>query len=88
MEEADDGALLVERREIIDDWRRIRNEWIVIREGRATMFRFQHTLYSARELDDRLVSAGFDTVDVYGDLSGGPYGPGADRLIVVARKRS
>ena len=37
-----DGAILVERHAIFDDWSRIRNEWILIRGGRATTFEFHH----------------------------------------------
>jgi hypothetical protein len=37
-----DGTLLVERHEIFDDWTRVRNEWLLIRNGRAKSFKF-HT---------------------------------------------
>ena len=48
-QELPDGSLLVQRHEIVDDWSRIRNEWIVVREGKAEIFRFQHMVYSAQE---------------------------------------
>jgi SAM-dependent methyltransferase len=82
----DDGTVLVERHEIFDDWTRIRNEWIILRGGRARRFRFHHTVYSGQELRDRLERAGFARVRLYGSLAGAPYGPGAQRLIAVARK--
>lgn len=81
-----DGTLLVERREIFDDWTRIRCEWILLRKGRARTHRFHHTIYSGQELRDRLEQAGFSEVRLYGDLDGAPYGPNAQRLIAVARK--
>jgi hypothetical protein len=81
-----DGSLLVERREIFDDWSRIRNEWILIKEGQATAFKFHSTIYSAQELKDRFHQIGFRQVTVYGDLDGNEYGPQALRLIAVARK--
>lgn len=83
VDEATDGALLVQRREIFDDWGRIRNEWTVLRDGEARSFRFHHTLYSARELKDRIVAAGFADVLAFGDLDGHAYGPGSERLVVV-----
>ena len=82
--EAADGGLLVQRHEIADDWSRVRNEWIVIRNERATSFRFHHTLYSARELKDRVIDAGFRDVQAFGSLDGHAYGPASERLIVVA----
>jgi SAM-dependent methyltransferase len=79
-------GLLVQRHEIFDDWSRISNEWIVIRDGRSTSFEFHHTIYSGQELKDRFLQTGFEDVRVYGDLDGSVYGPGAERLVVVGRK--
>ena len=81
-----DGTMLVQRHEIFDDWTRIRNEWILFRKGRARSFKFHHTLYSGQEMRDRLEQAGFVDVRLYGNLDGDEYGPGAQRLIAVARK--
>jgi SAM-dependent methyltransferase len=80
------GAKLIQRHEIFDDWTRLRNEWIVIRKGRAKSFKFHHTLYSGQELRDRMELAGFADVKLYGNLAGDEYGPNAHRLIAVARK--
>ena len=44
--EYDDGKVLVQRHEIFDDWTRIRNQWIIIEDDRATTFRFHYTVYS------------------------------------------
>lgn len=82
------GGVLVRRHEVIEDWTRVRNEWIVVRDGKARSFRFVLTLYSGQELRDRLLQAGFDSVRLFGDLAGNPYGPEAARLIVVASKAS
>jgi SAM-dependent methyltransferase len=81
-----DGTMLVQRHEIFDEWTRIRNEWILLRKGRARSFKFHHTVYSGLELRDRLVRAGFGRVSLYGNLDGDEYGPSAQRLIAVARK--
>jgi SAM-dependent methyltransferase len=84
-QELSDGTLMIERREISDDWSRVRNQWILLKEGQAKEHRFQHTIYSAQELKDRLMEAGFDSVRICGDLDGNEYGPEARRLIAIAR---
>lgn len=81
-----DGTVIVERHEIFDDWTRIRNEWLLIRNGRTKSFKFHHTIYSGQELRDLLERAGFASVSLYGDLSGSPYGPNSERLVALARK--
>ena len=82
----EDGSLLLQRPEVCADWTRIRNEWLLVKEGRARSFTFEHTIYSGRELKNILVEAGFRQVALYGDLQGGAYGIDADRLIAVAYK--
>lgn len=81
-----DGTLLVRRHEVLDDWTRLRNEWIVIRNGRARTFHFHHTIFSGQELRDRLELAGFQDIRLYGNLDGDDYGLRAERLIAAARK--
>jgi SAM-dependent methyltransferase len=81
-----DGSLVVERHEIFDDWTRIRNEWLLIRDGKAKTFKFHHTFYSGQELRDRMERVGFVNVKLYGNLDGEKYGPNAQRLIAVAHK--
>ena len=81
-----DGSLLLQRPQVRDDWRRISNEWILLKDGRYRTFRFEHTIYSGRELKDRLLSCGFEQAELFGDLQGSPYGLEATRLIAVARK--
>ena len=84
--ELPDGSLVVQRHEIFDDWTRIRNEWILIRDGEAKSHKFHHTLYSGQELKDRLLQAGLPQVKLYGSLDGIPYDTEATRLIAVARR--
>ena len=67
-EELPDGSILVQRREIFDEWSRIRNEWILIKDNKATSFKFHHTLYSGQELKDRLLQAGFSNIKLFGNL--------------------
>jgi SAM-dependent methyltransferase len=81
-----DGTLMVERHEIFDDWTRIRNEWLLIRNGKAKTFRFHHSIYSGQELRDLMQRAGFVSVTLLGNLNGDPYGPDAERLVATGRK--
>jgi SAM-dependent methyltransferase len=84
--QSEDGALVITRKEIFDDWTRIRNEWILLKGGEARSYKFHHTIYSGQELRDRLEAAGFQAMRLYGDLKGNGYGIDAERLIAVARK--
>ena len=85
-QELADGRLLIRRHEIVDDWTRVKNQWIVIDGERATTFRFHHTVYSGQELKDRLLDAGFREVRLFGGLDGSEYGSSARRLVAVALK--
>jgi SAM-dependent methyltransferase len=81
-----DGTTVVQRHEIVDDWTRVRNEWILLRKGRAKHYTFSLTLYSGQELRDRMQQVGFVDVRLYGNLDGDVYGLNAQRLIAVGRK--
>ena len=85
---ADDGTRFVQRHEIFDDWTRIRNEWILIRHGRATTFTFHHTIYSGQELRNLMERVGFVEVRLYGNLQGASYDQKAERLIAVGRRKA
>ncbi len=85
-EKLDDGTLMVYRREIFDEWTRIRNEWTMVKGSEVLSFSFHHTIYSGQELKDRLADVGFNEVKLYGNFEGVEYGRKADRLIAVARK--
>jgi SAM-dependent methyltransferase len=81
-----DGTVMVERHVIFDDWTRVRNEWLLLRNGRMKSFKFHHTVYSGQELRDRMERVGFVAVKLYGNLDGDEYGPNAERLIAIGRK--
>jgi SAM-dependent methyltransferase len=83
-----DGSRLVQRPQLRDDWSRVSSEWTLIRGGKAETFSFEHSLYSGRELNDRLRSVGFGRVDLFGSLQGTPFDLNAARLVAVARKIS
>jgi SAM-dependent methyltransferase len=81
-----DGSLLVQRPQLRDDWCRVYSDWILLKDGHARTFSFEHSIYSGRELRDMLVICGFGKVQLFGDLQGSPYNLDATRLIAVARK--
>lgn len=81
-----DGTLLVQRREILDDWTRIWNEWTLVRRGRARSYEFTHTIYSGQELRERFEQAGFSDVKLFGNFEGEPYGRKSPRLVAVGWK--
>lgn len=85
-EKLPDGSLLLQRAEVVADWTRVRDEWVFIQDERAKSFHVEFTIYSGRELRDRLLEAGFTSVKLHGDLEGKPYGAEASRLVAVAGK--
>ena len=85
-EQLPDGSRFVQCHEIFDEWTRIRNEWILIKDGKATSFKFHHTIYSGQELKDRLLGVGFSKVKLFGNLDGEEYGLPAQSLIAAAVK--
>jgi SAM-dependent methyltransferase len=80
-----DGAVLVRRHEVIEDWGRVRNEWTVVRGAGARTFEFRLRIYSGQELRTLLLAAGFTDVHLHGGLDGRPYDLEAERLVAVAR---
>ncbi len=76
-------GVVVRRRKVVDDWNRMANEWILLRDGTAHAYRFDHWIYSGREITRMFNEAGFTDVIVFGDYLGAAYGPEATRLVVV-----
>lgn len=81
-----DGTRMVQCHEIIDDWTRVSNEWILIKDGKTRTFKFHLTIYSGQELRDRMELAGFQDVKIYGGVDGKPFDQKAFRLVAVGRK--
>jgi SAM-dependent methyltransferase len=81
-----DDSVIVQRPQLRDDWTRVRSEWTLLKDGHSRSFTFEHTIYSGRELKDRLISSGFKRVHLFGSLLGAPYDLDALRLIAVAHK--
>jgi SAM-dependent methyltransferase len=82
------GAIWIDRHEIVDDWTRERNEWMVVHSGKTKTFKFDLNIYSGLELRERMEGVGFSSVRLYGSLDGIEYGSNAERLVAVGQKPS
>jgi SAM-dependent methyltransferase len=78
--------VLFERRQVIEDWSRIRTDFYVVSGGTTREFSLQLWLYSGRELRQLLADAGFASIKLYGSFEATPYDTTAIRLIAVATK--
>ena len=80
-----DGTYFLQERTLSDNWGRMQNRWILIRDGTVQETNVSHWIYSAAELASLLTSSGFARVDIYGDLEGASYDQAARQLVAVAR---
>jgi SAM-dependent methyltransferase len=46
-----------------------------------------HYVFTSGEIADMLEAAGFEAIELFGDLDGSPFELGSDRLLVVARRK-
>ncbi|MEV0116140.1 class I SAM-dependent methyltransferase [Streptomyces sp. NPDC050844] len=81
-----DGAYVVQRDTVLDDWTRLRTDWTLVRDGIAREASITAFLYSAAELRALFEAAGFTDVECYGGFDGEPYDHHARRLIVRGTK--
>lgn len=70
---------------VVGAWEGLRARWIVDDGKHAVDRSWVQRLYSATELRDSLLSAGFAEVGLYGSWALAPYDQGAETLIAVAR---
>ena len=83
--EYEDGRVLVERPDLIEDMTRLDNEWMLI-DGDAVHYHdFSHRVWSAGEIRSLLARCGFRDIRLYGGYDGETYDLEAERLIVVAQ---
>ncbi|MFC1742745.1 class I SAM-dependent methyltransferase [Candidatus Riflebacteria bacterium] len=85
-EKLPDSSIIIQRHEVLSDWTRIRNEWLLNKGTTLKTFKFEHTIYSGQELKELLFKAGFQKIKLYGDFDGTPYGLNATRLIAVCHR--
>ena len=82
-----DGAYLLEERNVVENWTRMNSRWILInKDGAIHEYGFSHWIYSAGELGAMLAQSGFRRITFYGDTAGAPYDHEARRLVAVAHK--
>jgi len=81
-----DGIMMLEERALLDNWSRVHNKWILIKDGRQKVEELDLRLYAAAELKALLTESGFKRVDIFGNLVGDPYDHKAARLVAAAHK--
>jgi len=86
--ECADGSCVIQRPRAYDDFSRLKNEWLLVKDGRCITHNFEHFIYSGRELKDLLLRCGFADVKLHGDLQGSAYELKSPRLVAVARKNA
>ncbi|MCI0385585.1 class I SAM-dependent methyltransferase [Streptomyces sp. CNQ085] len=76
--------LLVQTDTVLDDWARLRSDWVLVRGERVTRATLVWFVYSAVELRRMAQEAGFGRVEVFGGFDGRPYDEDAERLVLRA----
>ncbi|MEU7229045.1 class I SAM-dependent methyltransferase [Streptomyces chrestomyceticus] len=76
--------LLVQTDTVLDDWARLRSDWVLVRGDRVTRTSLVWFVYSAVELRRMAGEAGFQEVEVFGGFDGRPYDQDAERLVLRA----
>ena len=80
---AEDGAMLVDRFELVPTTNRLEVERTIIRDGRARRVPFVVRLFGFPEIRDWLLAAGFASVTAYGE-DAEPLAAHHDRMILTA----
>jgi SAM-dependent methyltransferase len=83
--EYDDGRVLVERPDLVENMTRLENEWMLIDGDRVHYHSFSHRVWSAGEIRSLLAQAGLAVESIHGDYEGSDYDLDAERLVVIAR---
>lgn len=81
-----EGIHYEEKHRMRDQWKRMDSNVTVQKDGLTWDFAYSYNLYDADDMMELLRNTGFRDVEVYGDLSCGPYNENADKLVTVARK--
>jgi SAM-dependent methyltransferase len=76
--------LMVQTDTVLDDWARLRSDWVLVRGDRVTRATLVWFVYSAVELRRMAQEAGFGRVEVFGGFDGRPYDENAERLVLRA----
>ena len=76
--------LMVQTDIVLDDWARLRSDWVLVRGDQVTRTTLVWFVYSAVELRRMVEEAGFGRVEVFGGFDGRPYDENAERLVLRA----
>ncbi|MEV7283469.1 class I SAM-dependent methyltransferase [Streptomyces sp. NPDC093252] len=76
--------LMVQTDTVLDDWARLRSDWVLVRGERVTRATLVWFVYSAVELRRLAEEAGFGRVEIFGGFDGRPYDEEAERLVLRA----
>ena len=82
------GCVLYQRPCLSCDLTRLHNEWTLVCSDRVHRHEYSHFIYTAQELRMMAQRAGFQHIEIYGDINGGQYDLDSERLIVVAHKKN
>ncbi|MET9443390.1 class I SAM-dependent methyltransferase [Streptomyces sp. NPDC006610] len=74
--------LVVQTDTVLDDWARLRSDWVLVRGERVTRATLEWFVYSAVELRHMAREAGFGRVEIFGGFDGRPYDENAERLVL------
>lgn len=77
---------MVQTDSVLDDWARLRSDWVLVRGDQVTRATLVWFVYSAVELREMATEAGFTDVEIFGGFDGRPYDENAERLILRARR--
>ncbi|MFF7456493.1 class I SAM-dependent methyltransferase [Kitasatospora sp. NPDC008115] len=78
--------LVVQTDTVLDDWARLRSDWVLVRGERVTRATLVWFVYSAVELRRMAEEAGFERIEVFGGFDGRPYDEDAERLVLRAAR--
>ena len=81
----ENGIFLLTEQRVRESWSWVDNRLVVLADAGRQEFVLSHRLYSAAELSTALDETGFDSVGIFGSLSGPPYDEEATSLVVVGR---
>jgi SAM-dependent methyltransferase len=80
------GAIILEDRKLLNNWEKIENRWIILKDDQQVKHKFVLRLYSAVEISSLLKQCGYSDIEIYGSLQGINYDHKANRLVALARK--
>lgn len=83
--EVGERVMLLERTLGDDEWRTLITRTIVLDGCQRRSYEHSMRVYSAAEVRNLCICAGFDSVSLYGDFDGRPHDQHANRLVAVAR---